>query len=323
MHRVIVVGSPRPDGRSAMLADELFNACIEECPEDGVSIVSVASLEVGPCCGCDACRVATQAPEALPADDDNLAITALVAVSDAVEHRCVIHDDMTDVRKHLDAADELIVVTPVYFASVPAQLKCLMDRLQPYYWSDVRKRGKRPMVLHVVGEGGDPHGFEPLIGTVRSAFGAVGFELELVLDWVGKISDDCQIVAEAEEYPLPPVGGFAGFMLDGNEFEIVEFDGEFPEGFEFDFDELGEMGDCDEGDCADFDDVAEAGDAAPAAEGVRKKLSLGEDAQVQKKSQGGSQGKRQTAKKPAGSKGKSSYGKNQKGKAAKGGKRRG
>ena len=200
MHRVIVVGSPRADGRSAHLADELFNACIEECPEDGVSIVSVASIEVGPCRACDACKQATEAPEALPEDDDNLAIMPLVAESDAVLHRCVIHDDMTEVRKHLDAADELIVVAPVYFAGPPAQFKCLLDRLQPYFWSDVRTRGKRPCVLHVVGEGGDPHGFEPLIGCVRSAFACAGFQLELVLDWVGKITEDGEITGDAEEY---------------------------------------------------------------------------------------------------------------------------
>lgn len=239
MHRVIVVGSPRPSGRSACLADELFNACIEECPEDGVSIVSVASLEVGPCCGCDACKPATAAPDKLPEGDDNLAVMPLVAASDALLHRCAIHDDMTDVRKHLDAADELIVVSPVYFASAPAQLKCLMDRLQPYYWSNLRQgmgAAKRPMVLHVVGEGGDPHGIEPLIGTVRSAFSCAGFELEMVLDWVGKIDEDGEIIAEAEEYPIPPVGGFEGLSFDGREFEIIEVDGEFPEGFEFEAD---------------------------------------------------------------------------------------
>lgn len=200
MHRVIVVGSPRVDGRSAHLADELFNACIEECPEDGVSIVSVASIEVGPCRGCDACRAATQAPDALPEDDDNLAIVSQVAHSDALAHRCVIHDDMTEVRKHLDAADELIVVAPVYFSGPPAQFKCLLDRLQPYYWSDMRAQSKRPCVLHVVGEGGDPHGFEPLIGCVRSAFACAGFRLELVLDWVGKITADGEITDDAEEY---------------------------------------------------------------------------------------------------------------------------
>ena len=56
MHRLILAGSPRANGRTAALADELFNACIEECPEDGVSIVAVSSVAVAGCNGCDGCR---------------------------------------------------------------------------------------------------------------------------------------------------------------------------------------------------------------------------------------------------------------------------
>lgn len=222
MNRVIVVGSPRVEGRSALLADALFNACIDECPEDGVSIVSVASTQVGPCTGCDACRTPLDEAPAGLEEGDPLSPHPAVAESDAALHQCVIADDMSEVRKHLDAADELIVVSPVYFASVPAQFKCLLDRLQPYYYSNVRRRAKRPLVLHVVGEGGDPHGFEPLVGTVRSAFAVAGFELELVLDWVGKIDAAGEIVADAEEYPIPPVGGFGALDLDAEGFEVVE-----------------------------------------------------------------------------------------------------
>lgn len=324
MHRVIVVGSPRHDGRSALLADELFNACIEECPEDGVSIVSVASLEVGACRGCDACRVATEAPDKLPEEDDNLAMIPEVAESEAVLHRCVIHDDMNDVRKHLDAADELIVVSPVYFAGAPAQLKALMDRLQPYYWANLRKVVRRPMVLHVVGEGGDPHGFEPLIGTVRSAFACAGFELELVLDWVGKIEDG-EIVAEADEYPIPPVGGFG---LLG--FEIDDEDSPFDLWFEDD--------ESDEADDRAYEEEPEMNDAfVPKSGGARPSLSLA-DAEKPTKAKGGkagggkasqSKGGKASSGKPAnkggkaGAKsggGKASYGKN---KQAKAGKRRG
>lgn len=214
MHRVIIVGSPRPDGRSASLADELFNACIEECPEDGVSIVSVASTDVAPCVGCESCaRALDEAPEVL-AEGDPLEPCALVARSDAALHQCVIDDDMFEVRKHLDAADELIVVSPVYFAGAPAQLKALLDRMQPYFHSTVRRGEKRPLVLHVVGEGGDPHGFEPLVGVVRSAFAVAGFELELVLDWVGKIDGDGEIVAEADEYPVLPLSVYAACRFD-------------------------------------------------------------------------------------------------------------
>lgn len=223
MHRVILHGSCRADGRSAALADELFNACIEECPDDGVSIVSVSSTEVGPCIGCDKCRAVADEPIHLFEEGDPLLPQETVAESGALFHHCVIDDDMNEVRKHLDAADELIVVCPVYFASVPAQMKALLDRLQPYYFTDLRRRPKRPAVIHVVGAGGDPHGFEPLIGTVRSALSVAGFTVELVLDWVGKIRADGEITADAEEYPLPPVGGFGSLSLDiDDDYEIVE-----------------------------------------------------------------------------------------------------
>lgn len=202
MHRVILAGSPRAAGRSAALADALFNACIDECPEDGVSIVSVASTPVEPCVGCDACRAVSEEPLFTFQEGDPLLPVETVVASEAPFHHCVIDDDMAEVRKHLDAADELIVVAPVYFASVPAQLKALLDRLQPYFWTNLRTYPKRPAVVHVVGEGGDPHGFEPMIGTLRSALSVAGFRIETVLDWVGKIDAAGEILADAEEYEL-------------------------------------------------------------------------------------------------------------------------
>ncbi|HIT45042.1 MAG TPA: NAD(P)H-dependent oxidoreductase [Candidatus Aphodovivens excrementavium] len=202
MNRVIVVGSPRVNGRSAALADELLYACIEECPDDVVSIVSVASTDIRPCTGCDACAGALDEPLELPEEGDPLYPHPALAESDAALHRCVIEDDMPEVRKHLDAADELIVVSPVYFAGAPAQFKCLLDRLQPYFRSDVRTRVKRPLILHVVGEGGDPHGYDPLVGTVMSAFSVAGFQLESIFDWVGKISAEGEILGDPEEYAL-------------------------------------------------------------------------------------------------------------------------
>ncbi|MEC4184536.1 flavodoxin family protein [Adlercreutzia sp. R21] len=257
MHRVILHGSCRADGRSAALADELFNACIEECPEDGVSIVSVSSTEVGPCIGCDECRAVSEEPIHVFQEGDPLLPQESVVESDALFHHCVIDDDMNEVRKHLDAADELIVVCPVYFASVPAQMKALLDRLQPYYFTDVRTYPKRPATIHVVGAGGDPHGFEPLIGTVRSALSVAGFSVELVLDWVGKIRADGEITADAEEYPLPPVGGF-GALEWGDDCEVAEgadgaaFTDFAEEGFVADFDEEDATDNADED--ADWDD---------------------------------------------------------------------
>ena len=228
MNRVIVVGSPRVDGHSAHLADQLLYACIEECPEDAVSIVSVASTDVHPCCGCDACARASEPADEEPMEEgDPLTPHPLIAESNAPLHRCVIDDDMAEVRKHLDAADELIVVSPVYFAGPPAQFKALLDRLQPYWRSDVRTRGKRPMILHVVGEGGDPHGYDPLVGSVRSAFSVAGFELVSIFDWVGKISEEGDYLDEPQEYALMDEDPASEAEADepATETNIVEFPG--------------------------------------------------------------------------------------------------
>ncbi len=207
MHRTIIVGSPRSDGRCAHLAQEIFDACIDECPEDGVSLVSVSSIDVSGCMGCYGCKQTlskdSASVPAFPEKGDPLEPQERIRKSDSQRHVCVIADDMPEVRKHLDAADELIVVSPVYFASAPAQLKALLDRLQPYYWSGVRRQtAKRPLTLHVVGEGGDPHGIEPLIGCIRSAFSVAGFKLCEVLDWRGKIDEQGNVLEDAQEYEI-------------------------------------------------------------------------------------------------------------------------
>ena len=187
MNRLIIVGSPRTNGRSAHLANMLFETCIEECPDDELALAPVSTLNVAGCTGCDACRgnIAKLVELGEEALDDDFA-------------PCAIDDDMQEIYELIDAADEIIVVSPVYFAGPPSQLKALLDRLQPYYWTNARAEEKRPAVLHVVGEGGDPYGFSALVSIVRSALAVAGFRLETVFDWVGKIDADGEITAEAE-----------------------------------------------------------------------------------------------------------------------------
>ncbi len=199
MNRLIIVGSPRIDGRSAQLADLLFESCIDECPDDELALAPVSTLAIEPCQGCDACKALAACAASGGASDGETAEEAC--------RRCVIDDDMAEVYELIDAADELVVVSPVYFAGAPAQLKALLDRLQPYFWTDARHGRKRPATLHVVGEGGDPHGFEPLVGVVRSSLSCAGFALERVLDWVGRIDEDGEITAEAVEHALAPLPG--------------------------------------------------------------------------------------------------------------------
>ncbi len=173
---LILVGSPRAAGVCARYAVELERG-LESRDTDSpfahsAVIWRVCDHEVSGCVGCEACRGRLG---------------------------CAIEDDMAALMDLIDRVEEIHVVSPVYFAGAPAQLKCVLDRLQPY-WE--RRRGpnaaalqamggvgpdapKRPVYLHVIGAGGDPYGFDPLVTTVRSAFGAAGFTLAQVYDRIG------------------------------------------------------------------------------------------------------------------------------------------
>ena len=111
MNRLIIVGSPRIDGRSAHLADLLFESCIDECPDDELALAPVSTLAIEPCQGCDACKALAACAAGGGASDGETAEEAC--------RRCVIDDDMAEVYELIDAADELVVVSPAYFAGSP------------------------------------------------------------------------------------------------------------------------------------------------------------------------------------------------------------
>ena len=220
MLRLIICGSPRTGGRCAALANTLFEGCIAEFPKDEVKLVPISEVSIAGCVGCGGCnggaedagvvagakgasktsanarRAAAQPPEATPPP------------------RCVIEDDMSYIYENIEAADEIILVSPVYFSGAPSQLKALMDRLQPYYAQTAAAReaaaakgktfktAKKPLTLHVVGEGKSPRGYDALVETASAAFAVAGFKLDLIADWVGKISPAGEITGDAQMYAL-------------------------------------------------------------------------------------------------------------------------
>lgn len=117
---------------------------------------------------------------------------------DAYSYLFECSDDMKELYAQLNCADELIIVSPVYFSGAPAEFKVLLDRMQPYYLRNralgVEKAAYKPAILHIVGEGGDPHGFKPLASEIKSAFSQAGFAVSRVLNWVGCISEDGSIL---------------------------------------------------------------------------------------------------------------------------------
>lgn len=173
MSRLILCGSIRPEGKSALLSSELANRMHALWPDDEIWLFSLADdIDVDPCIACDYCKLG---------------------------EGCIIEDAMQDLYEMLDEADDLIVVSPVYFAGPPAQFKAVLDRFQRYFWTDFRAKPKRPAELFAIGDGGDPHGFEPLVGIMRSALAVAGFQVEAVHDCVGRSIDELRAFAAAWE----------------------------------------------------------------------------------------------------------------------------
>lgn len=97
---VILVGSPRKGGNTALLAKAFAEGAGEH---NEVQMLSVADLSVAPCKGCNHCF--------------------------AEEHECVQHDDMQQVYKALASADMLVIASPVYFYGISAQLAAVINRM--------------------------------------------------------------------------------------------------------------------------------------------------------------------------------------------------
>jgi len=161
-----IAGSPRRGGNS----DRLLAACLDAAEAAGVRTerIIAAELAIGPCRGCNAC---------------------------SKTGACIQRDAMTGVYRSIDAADGILIASPVFFAGVPAHLKALIDRLQPY-WARRFVLGeplvrRRPGGIVLVRGGGDPYGAGCAEGTLRSAFAVLGIDVvdALVVEGVDAPAD--------------------------------------------------------------------------------------------------------------------------------------
>ena len=100
MKAIGIVGSPRKDGNTEILTKHTLKAIEEEGLD--TELIRLAGLDIRPCNACMACR-------------NN-------------GGQCPIDDDLLPIYKKMKAADAIILASPVYFGSVTAQMKALMDR---------------------------------------------------------------------------------------------------------------------------------------------------------------------------------------------------
>ncbi|MFQ5827357.1 MAG: flavodoxin family protein [Dehalococcoidia bacterium] len=99
-----ICGSPRKGGNTELLLAEALASAASAGAD--TKLFTVFDKEIKPCDGCGACLR---------------------------ERDCHIQDDMQPLYTRLQAADGIIVASPVYFWSVTGQVKVILDRLYGYY----------------------------------------------------------------------------------------------------------------------------------------------------------------------------------------------
>ncbi len=123
---------------------------------------------------------------------------------------CTIEDDLTPIYKLLDEADAVIVAAPVYFYSVPGQLKLFIDRFQArwakrYVLGIEPKRTRPGGLISIAGSSGE-RVFDGVVMPIKYFMKVQGIELVeplLFRGWSGNPQDlpenmlrDAQIYGE-------------------------------------------------------------------------------------------------------------------------------
>lgn len=108
---LILSGSPRKGGNSDLLCDEFMRGALES--GNDVEKIRVAIKKIAPCAGCYYCK-------------DN-------------GGQCAYKDDMADILQKMIDADVLVLASPVYFYSIDAQLKAVIDRTVAR-WLEVKNK---------------------------------------------------------------------------------------------------------------------------------------------------------------------------------------
>lgn len=107
---LILSGSPRKGGNSDTLCDRFAQGALDAGHE--VEKLRVAEMNIGYCRACYACK------------DTG---------------KCAINDDMAEVLQKMIDADVLVLASPVYFYSIAAQLKAVIDR-SVARWLEVKSK---------------------------------------------------------------------------------------------------------------------------------------------------------------------------------------
>lgn len=107
---LILSGSPRKGGNSDLLCDEFMRGATEV--GHTAEKIRIQEKNVAPCMACYACTGTG---------------------------KCVIKDHMAEIMEKIIACDVLVLASPVYFYSIDAQLKAVIDRTV-CRWTEVKNK---------------------------------------------------------------------------------------------------------------------------------------------------------------------------------------
>ena len=145
-----LTGSPRRGGNTDLLLERVLSGA--ESRGAATETIFIAQLNIRPCQHCDGC------------------------LHTGV---CVIDDDMQPIHERLRAVDRLVLASPIFFMTVTAQTKTVIDRCQALWVAKYLLKVRHPTAsdgsprrgLFVsVGGTGHPRLFEPAIVTVKAFF---------------------------------------------------------------------------------------------------------------------------------------------------------
>lgn len=108
---LILSGSPRKNGNSDLLCNEFMKGAVES--GNIVEKIQVSEKKIGYCSACYYCTKSGG--------------------------KCAIDDDMTEIMQKIIDSDVLVLASPVYFYSIDAQLKALIDRTVAR-WTEVKNK---------------------------------------------------------------------------------------------------------------------------------------------------------------------------------------
>jgi multimeric flavodoxin WrbA len=179
MNILIFNGSPRKQGNTDLLLEQVEQGILRAGHK--AEQIHLANLVIHPCTGCGHCET---------------------------EGQCVFKDDMTLLYRKIDAANRIVIGSPIYFYGVTAQTKAFVDRCQAlwcrkYLLGEIKperdyRRGY--MVSVAATDGGKI--FDGARLTIRYAFDAMEFSYsgELLAQGVevkGAVAEKTDVMEQA------------------------------------------------------------------------------------------------------------------------------